>query len=995
MKHFNQKSDHVVLQVEKIPETFSSVDHYMKSFNPSLFAETHAELFSSIDALSQAPTCKIIQMSDISKGSKSSKAFIYKITIKQNKYSYKPQNGDVIAFSSVRPRCVSDLNRPQRPFTLAVVSKRGRSVTISSSNPITDAKGKKKIGGPLFAVFLINIITNSRISMALTNDTNKMNINVIKEVLHSDSTVGFNCNLCQQEADCIFGKDTLADLRSFNLNESQNDAVLSTVLTSKCNHKSSVKLVWGPPGTGKTKTVATCLWALLVLKKRTLTCAPTNTAVVQVALRLLKLVRETLCKDSFKLGDIVLFGNGSRMNIADHGDLCDIFLDNRVDSLVKCFSPISGLKPLLNTMIHFLENHFYQYILYLERARLHMFANKNGCSPKKNKEERRTNLGKGENHEEVNSQNETQLIYKKTIDILTFRKSVIQEFSRNKKCLVSSIRSLCTHLPSSFIPVYVKEIVDEVLGSLESLGAVLTAVTSEEEFRKTSINLKQSSYASSGSSTLLLRNGRNNCLRALNLLQVKFVLPKFSRKNKIEKMCLQHACLIFCTISSSAKLHSKGMIPFGLLVIDEAAQLKECETLIPLQLPGIQHAVLIGDERQLPATVISKISEEAEFGRSMFERLVSLGHKKHLLNVQYRMHPSISLFPNTEFYNKQISDAPNVNESTYKRQILQGNMFGPLSFINVANGKEVYDNKHSLKNMVEIVVVAEIVENLYQASVATRIKISVGIISPYKAQVSALITKFGPIYENCSDFSLSIRSVDGFQGSEEDVIIISTVRSNWNGSVGFLSNSQRTNVALTRARYCLWILGNEQTLINSGSVWKKLVIDTKDRGCFFNANDDKGLSKTIINSVIELDQLDDLLNGDLLFKGARWKVTFGDGFKKSLERIKEVHIRREVVDLMMKLSNGWRYPQKRKNLNTGDGLLKQYKIHGVLMLFWIVDILKEGSKCVQVLKFWDISPSSGAQKLARQFDYIFGNYTLSTINRCKYKCIEGYVSNYH
>ncbi|KAF6172047.1 hypothetical protein GIB67_029465 [Kingdonia uniflora] len=148
------------------------------------------------------------------------------------------------------------------------------------------------------------------------------------------------------------------------------------------------------------------------------------------------------------------------------------------------------------------------------------------------------------------------------------------------------------------------------------------------------------------------------------------------------------------------------------------------------------------------------------------------------------------------------------------------------------------------------------------SSVAMRIKISVGIISPYKAQVSALITKFGSKYQNCSGFSLRIRSVDGFQGSEENVIIISTVRSNWNGSVGFLLNSQQTNVALTSARYCLWILGNEQTLINSGSVWKKLVIDTKDRGCSFDTNDDEGLSKTIINSVIELDQLDDLLNGD-------------------------------------------------------------------------------------------------------------------------------------
>ncbi|KAF6173773.1 hypothetical protein GIB67_007449, partial [Kingdonia uniflora] len=90
---------------------------------------------------------------------------------------------------------------------------------------------------------------------------------------------------------------------------------------------------------------------------------------------------------------------------------------------------------------------------------------------------------------------------------------------------------------------------------------------------------------------------------------------------------------------------------------------------------------------------------------------------------------------------------------------------------------------------------------------------------------------------------------------------------------------------------------------------------------------------------------------------ARWKVchlyphvTFRDGFKKSLERIK-IHNWSKVVDLMMKLSNGWCYPQKRKNHNTGNRVLKQYKIHGLLMLFWTIDILMEGSKCIQVLKF--------------------------------------------
>ena len=98
----------------------------------------------------------------------------------------------------------------------------------------------------------------------------------------------------------------------------------------------------------------------------------------------------------------------------------------------------------------------------------------------------------------------------------------------------------------------------------------------------------------------------------------------------------------------------------------------------------------------------------------MFERLVSLGHRKHLLNLQYRMHPSISLFPNQEFYYNQISDAPNVKERSYKRCFLQGDMYGSYSFINVAYGKEEQSNSLSTRNMVEVVAVSEIVAKLFK-----------------------------------------------------------------------------------------------------------------------------------------------------------------------------------------------------------------------------------------------------------------------------------------
>lgn len=109
------------------------------------------------------------------------------------------------------------------------------------------------------------------------------------------------------------------------------------------------------------------------------------------------------------------------------------------------------------------------------------------------------------------------------------------------------------------------------------------------------------------------------------------------------------------------------------------------------------------------------MSENAAFGRSLFERLSSLGHKKHLLNVQYRMHPAISRFPNSNFYNNCISDGPNVTRDSYERHYLDGQMYGSYSFINIAIGKETTDSSgRSRRNMIEVAVVLQILKNLYK-----------------------------------------------------------------------------------------------------------------------------------------------------------------------------------------------------------------------------------------------------------------------------------------
>ncbi|XP_059277094.1 uncharacterized protein LOC132031229 [Lycium ferocissimum] len=306
-------------------------------------------------------------------------------------------------------------------------------------------------------------------------------------------------------------------------------------------------------------------------------------------------------------------------------------------------------------------------------------------------------------------------------------------------------------------------------------------------------------------------------------------------------------------------------------------------------------------------------------------------------------------------------------------------------------GKEEMDYVgHSRRNMVEVALVMKMVHNLFKAWSDSRKKLSIGIISPYAAQVLAIQGKLGRRYDNLEGFEVKVKSIDGFQGGEEDIIIISTVRSNHGGSIGFLSSLRRTNVALTRARHCLWILGNEPTLHQSNSVWKALVLDAKDRQCFFHAEEDNDMRTTILDVKKEYDQLDDLLNADsILFKSQRWKVLFSDNFRKSFGKLTSSRLKKSVINLLVKLASGWR--PKRKNVDSisesSSQIVKQFKVEGRYVVC-SVDIQKE-STYTQVLRVWDVLPLEEVAKLLKRLDNICSMYTDEFINLCKEKCLEG------
>ncbi|KAL9160632.1 hypothetical protein ABFS82_08G213400 [Erythranthe guttata] len=1009
-------------KVNRIPDRFSSSDGYLNSFVFPLIEETHADLRSNMTSVHSAPYCEIY---DVKKCKKFElpKNLLYSLILKRpengdkinNTGKYEPESGDLIALTDVRPKCIDDLNRPpKRSYLVALVrgmKDEGLIITILSSKPIDFEKGDKakgKSGNKLFAVYLTNLTTNIRIWNALHPGKGGGNMNIINSVLDINPSVEESCTLCNstktESTNQLLSRKVI---NSFELDDSQKAAVTNCVALTECHHENSVKLIWGPPGTGKTKTVASLVFTLLKMKCRTLTCAPTNVAVIGVAKRLMSCLSGTLKYDTYGLGDIVLFGNGERMKIVEHEDLQDVFLENRVSVLAHCFAPLTGWKGCLDQMMSLLEDPQSKYQSYLEQLK-EQNEDDNDTDDDESEKNNEEKMDESETLKESSKrsflkklviQNKKENKKKKSkekvssqekgkskcdggkVDIpLTFEEFFRKRFFILAEKLVFCTTGLYTHLPTMFLPLDVVTDMIRVLDMLQSLQDFLRRV---DVTKQGCLNR-----------SLIGNEETFECLEALKLLGRTFRLPNFIEEYGIRNFCLIHACLIFCTVSSSAKLHTEGMAPLEMVIIDEAAQLKECESSIPLQLPGLRHAVLVGDEKQLPAMVISKICEKAGFGRSLFERLVMLGHNKHLLNIQYRMHPSISLFPNKEFYGNRISDGRNVRLRSYEKRFLEEKMYGSFSFINITDGKEEFDNRHSRRNIVEVSFVSEIVSKLYKECMKSKKRVRVGCISPYKAQVFAILESLGKTYSTDAKdlFSVNVRSVDGFQGGEEDVIIISTVRCNGNGSVGFLDNRQRANVALTRARYCLWILGNGATLLNSGSVWQKLVMEAKKRGCFYNADEDKNLSLTVSNSLIQRRQTNYLFTTDsTLFKLAIWKVCFSAKFHESILRLKDMEIHNEVASVLVKLSNGWRQQEKKDEIapSSISRLLELYDVKGTIILAWTIETTRQNNSVeTQVIKVLDILPQSEIEQLAKKFDAVVGNYTMNQTSRFLCKQIE-------
>ncbi|MBQ8656889.1 MAG: AAA family ATPase [Prevotella sp.] len=296
---------------------------------------------------------------------------------------------------------------------------------------------------------------------------------------------------------------------------------------------------------------------------------------------------------------------------------------------------------------------------------------------------------------------------------------------------------------------------------------------------------------------------------------------------RINSELFGEARVIACTLVGAAHRLLEGR-KFGTLFIDEAAQALEAACWIPMR--RVSRVVLAGDHCQLPPTVKSIAALKAGLGKTMMERLVELKPEVvTLLTVQYRMNEDIMRFSSDYFYDGRVEPAPDVKFRSILDLDQAIEWISPEKPDNPDNpdntespdipapyGEEFVGESFGRINKAEAELTLDTLQHYFERIGKQRLldeHIDVGIISPYRAQVQ-LLRRMLMKREYFKPFrrQITVNTVDGFQGQERDVIVISLVRSNDAGQIGFLRDLRRMNVAMTRARMKLIILGDRQTM---------------------------------------------------------------------------------------------------------------------------------------------------------------------------------------
>lgn len=273
---------------------------------------------------------------------------------------------------------------------------------------------------------------------------------------------------------------------------------------------------------------------------------------------------------------------------------------------------------------------------------------------------------------------------------------------------------------------------------------------------------------------------------------------------------ISKADVIVSTCDSSGNSVLRDVI-FYTVLVDEASQAVEPEILVPI-VHGAQRVIIVGDQRQLEPVVLNARCRINNYTRTLMDRLVELGFAPHMLDTQYRMHPILAEFPNMTYYNRQLKNGVTAVNRPIQPGLPYIQSTKPLLLYHIEGLESMGSKGTSYINMREAIAVVELVKNLHKSKISPE---RIGIITSYAGQKLLLINLI-----TREKLDVEVATVNTFQGREKDYIIYSCVRSNPSNVIGFLDNPRRLNVALTRARFGLFVVGNTKMLFGKGDCGK-------------------------------------------------------------------------------------------------------------------------------------------------------------------------------
>jgi senataxin len=367
--------------------------------------------------------------------------------------------------------------------------------------------------------------------------------------------------------------------------------------------------------------------------------------------------------------------------------------------------------------------------------------------------------------------------------------------------------------------------------------------------------------------------------------------------DKLKQEILMSAKIICSTLSIAGSntlltLNQK----FDTVIIDEAGQSVEVSSLIPLKY-NCERLILVGDPKQLSATVFSRTAIKYNYDLSLFRRFQDAGQDVVILRTQYRMNPYLSKFISETFYDGKLLDSQSIKDSAVRifdkidklrkdkdkerdkdmnstsnrkklttssntketlciyDKCLENAAFQPFVFFDLES-KENYDNnscfnEHQANFVVELV---NLLLKIYNNNVEELIS-KIAIISPYSTQVLKIKIGLRRVIEYQDICPIEVNTVDGFQGKEKEIIIFSTVRSKGSKTIGFLKDEKRVNVGLSRAKTSLIVVGDSKTLIQDTN-WEKLVKYAYREAIFYKvAGNIKDYLANLESKLLKNDQL--------------------------------------------------------------------------------------------------------------------------------------------